>query len=51
MINESFTVTPEFVELIDSAEDEGALEELKVEIIAKEESGNKTITEEEVELE
>jgi len=37
--------------LIDAAEDAGTLDELKVEVIAREASGNKTITEEEVELE
>lgn len=46
-----FTVSPEFEALIEDAEDAGTLDELKVEVIAREESGNKTITEEEVELE
>jgi hypothetical protein len=40
-----FTVSPEFLEVIEDAE----IEELKVEVIAREESGNKTITEMEVE--
>ena len=43
-----FTVSPEFIDLIEDSEDAGIL---KVEIIAREESGNKTITEEEVDLE
>jgi len=47
----AFTVSPEFITLIDAAEDAGTLDELKVEVIAREASGNKTITEEEVELE
>jgi hypothetical protein len=37
--------------LIKEAEKARTLEELKVEVIAREESGNKTITEEEVEWE
>lgn len=45
-----FIVSPQFLELIEAAMDAETLEELKVEIIAIEESGNKTITEEEVEL-
>ena len=46
---QEYTVSPEFLEVVEAAEDAGTLEELKVEIIAREESGNKTITEEEVE--
>jgi hypothetical protein len=46
-----FTVSPQFVVLIEEAEKARTLEELKVEVIAREESGNKTITEEEVEWE
>jgi hypothetical protein len=41
-----FTVSPEFLQLIVDAEDD--VDELKVEVIAREESGNKTITEKEV---
>lgn len=46
---QKYTVAPEFLEVVDAAEEAGTLEELKVEVIAREESGNKTITEEEVE--
>ena len=46
-----FTVSPEFLDLIEAAVDEEIVEELKVELIAREQSGNKTITEKEVELE
>jgi len=46
-----FTVSPQFMELIEAAMDVDTLEELKVEIIAIEESGNKTIAEEGVEME
>ena len=46
-----FTVSSQFLDLIDAVAEAETLEELKVEIIAIEESGNKTITEEEVELE
>ncbi|MGD2268949.1 MAG: hypothetical protein PVI06_01005 [Desulfobacterales bacterium] len=45
-----FSVSPEFVDLIDGAVYAGTLVELKVEVIAREESGNKTITEQEVEV-
>lgn len=45
----AFTVSQEFLDVVDAAGDEGNLEELKVEVIAREASGNKTITEEEVE--
>lgn len=47
-VNE-FTVSPQFQDVILDAWEYGTLEELKVEIIAIEASGNKTITEEEVE--
>lgn len=46
-----FEVSPQFQDLIEEAEDAETIEELKVEVIATEASGNKTITEEEVELE
>ena len=46
-----FTVSPQFMELIEAVTEADTLDELKVEIIAIEASGNKTITEEEVELE
>lgn len=44
----AFTVSPEVMDLIQDTDDDGSLEALKVEIIAIEESGNRTITEEEV---
>jgi hypothetical protein len=44
-----FTVSPEFLAVILAAELAMTVEELKVEIIAREASGNKIITEEEVE--
>jgi hypothetical protein len=43
---ESFTFSQEFADLADEFETSGELSELKVEVIAIEESGNKTITEE-----
>jgi len=45
-IQTSFTTSPEFFDLFEHLRDEGALVELKVEVIATEKSGNKTITEE-----
>jgi hypothetical protein len=36
------------IDVVDAAEEEWTLEELKVEVIAREAGGNKTITEEEV---
>ena len=44
-----YTISPQFQDLIDAVDAADTLEELKVEIIAIEASGNKTITEEEVE--
>ncbi len=44
-IQHSFTTSPEFVELIDFLRDQGQLLELKVEVIATGDSGNKTIVE------
>ena len=44
----SFTVSDVFADLADQAELDGVLIVLKVEVIAREESGNKTITEEAV---
>ncbi|RPJ56509.1 MAG: hypothetical protein EHM23_23365 [Acidobacteria bacterium] len=44
-IQHSFSTSPEFVDLIEFFEDQGQLLELKVEVIATEVSGNKTITE------
>jgi hypothetical protein len=46
-----YEVPQAFLDLIEAAEDAETLEELKVEIIAKEKSGNKTITEKEIEIE
>jgi hypothetical protein len=43
-----YTVSSEFIKLIDDAIAAETLKELKVEVIAREESGNKTITEEAV---
>ena len=45
------TASPEFTRLAVRAANADVLEELKVEVIAKEASGNQTITEQEVELE
>ncbi len=45
----AYRVPDEFLAVIEEAEDTETLEELKVEVIAREESGNKTITEQEVE--
>lgn len=45
----TFTVAEEFVDLAEDLEDSGELLEFKVEILADEESGNRTIVEEEVE--
>lgn len=47
----AYTVSDSFLDVIEEALEEDILEELKVEIIASEESGNKTISEEEVEPE
>lgn len=44
----TYSVSPEFLLLIEEAEANDTLDELKVEVIALEESGNKTITEQEV---
>lgn len=41
----SFTISPEFVNAAVNFFNEGELKEVKVEVIAREESGNKTITE------
>jgi hypothetical protein len=46
-----YTVSESFMNLIRRSQNAGIVEELKVEILADEESGNRTITEEEVELE
>ncbi|RPJ62500.1 MAG: hypothetical protein EHM23_03020 [Acidobacteria bacterium] len=45
-IQTSFTTSSEFFDLFEHLQNEGELVELKVEVIATEESGNKTITEE-----
>jgi hypothetical protein len=45
---EELTVSEEFADFIEDALDEEIVEELKVEILADEESGNRTITEVEV---
>jgi hypothetical protein len=48
---EEYIVSPKFVRLIERAQAADAVEELKVEVVVDEESGNRTITELAVELE
>ncbi|MGD9150336.1 MAG: hypothetical protein PVG40_08585 [Desulfobacterales bacterium] len=45
---EELTVSPEFVDLIEQDLEDDIVEELKVEVVVDEESGNRTITEEEL---